>query len=457
MRKDTFSLSKSSHTKLLTYSLMLLSFILYISISYWTKREQFNLLWGQYLVLFACYLWFIKKQFSIKTVLALGVISRILLLFSTPNLSDDFYRFLWDGELLTKGIDPFLKLPSEYIQDGSYIELGLEKYLFDKMNSPNYYTIYPPVLQASFYLSALVSKLGSYAYGIFLMKLLILCTEIGSFYFILKLLKLWKKDLAYLAIYALNPLVIIELVGNIHFEAYMICFLLASLYFLQKQKMLLSSFFMSLAIASKLLPLMFLPFIFCKLNFRDSTLYYIRTFIFCIIWFAVFMDFDSLIHMRESVNLYFQKFEFNASIYYLIREVGYWHKGYNIIGTAGRSLSLIPITFILITAVIKKGNVEVVSFFMLLSLLIYLLSATIIHPWYIIPMIALGLFFDMKFPIYWSLGVILSYIAYQDSSYAENYYFIGLEYLILLIGIWKDRLKINEIFRRSHTIHLIPF
>ncbi len=60
-------------------------------------------------------------------------------------------------------------------------------------------------------------------------------------------------------LYALNPLVIVELVGNIHYEGLTICFLLAGLYFYKKQKDLPSATFLGLAAGVKLLPLIFLP------------------------------------------------------------------------------------------------------------------------------------------------------------------------------------------------------
>jgi hypothetical protein len=47
-----------------------------------------------------------------------ALLFRLLLLFAVPALSDDFYRFLWDGRLSLEGINPFLYTPRQLIQSG---------------------------------------------------------------------------------------------------------------------------------------------------------------------------------------------------------------------------------------------------------------------------------------------------------------------------------------------------
>jgi uncharacterized membrane protein len=66
-------------------------------------------------------------------------------------------------------------------------------------------------------------------------------------------------------IYALNPLVIIELTGNLHFEAVMIFFTLLSVWLLVTNKWILASLALTLAISAKLLPIIFLPLLFITL------------------------------------------------------------------------------------------------------------------------------------------------------------------------------------------------
>ena len=78
---------------------------------------------------------------------------RALFLFSIPNLSDDFYRFIWDGRLLASGNHPFAQLPVYYMDNNVSIQ-GINEDLFNKLNSPEYFTIYPALSQYVFWLAA---------------------------------------------------------------------------------------------------------------------------------------------------------------------------------------------------------------------------------------------------------------------------------------------------------------
>jgi hypothetical protein len=185
--------------------------------------------------LFAAY-FVVYKFFSItlfKHLLIAGIVFRILLLFSVPNLSDDIYRFIWDGRLAANGINPFSHLPAEVMQMQPMT--GITKELFGQLNSPNYYTIYPPVMQGIFWLAGKLFPVNVIG-AIILMKCIIVMIELGTIFLLITLLKklLLPKHLSLL--YVLNPLVVIELTGNVHFEGVMIFFvLLAFLLILQNK------------------------------------------------------------------------------------------------------------------------------------------------------------------------------------------------------------------------------
>ena len=56
---------------------------------------------------------------NFKLLLGLGIFFRIIFLFATPNLSQDFYRFIWDGQVLMQGFSPYLVSPEAYLQNPS--------------------------------------------------------------------------------------------------------------------------------------------------------------------------------------------------------------------------------------------------------------------------------------------------------------------------------------------------
>ena len=139
----------------------------------------------------------------------------------------------------------------------------------------------------------------------------------------------------------------------------------------------------------------------------------------------------------DSVRLWFTSFEFNASIYYVVRSIGYQIVGYNAIGVIGpalASLTMIGIGIIWWTY-IRKNKLDWMQA-MLFVLTLYFLMSTTVHPWYLVMLVALSVLSLHVYPIIWSYLVFLSYSHYQGGSFAENYYLIGLEYLLLFGWMW---------------------
>ena len=131
--------------------------------------------------------------------------------------------------------------------------------LFSKLNSPQYYTIYPPVSQLLFYVASLAEDINQFS---LILKSLFVLFDILNLYLIWVILKLLKLKSEYALIYFLNPLVIVEGLGNLHFELIMASFLLAFLLMLIRNKsVLLTSLYYCLAIATKLTPLILGPLI----------------------------------------------------------------------------------------------------------------------------------------------------------------------------------------------------
>ncbi len=138
------------------YFLLLLSGVAYYFLSYRTHRDNFPQVISLFSFLFVAYYvayTFFSTKYFIQLMFA-GIAFRMLLLFSIPNLSDDVYRFIWDGRLAANGINPFSYLPAEVMQMPAVT--GNTKELFAQLNSPGHYTIYPPVLQGIFWLAAKV-------------------------------------------------------------------------------------------------------------------------------------------------------------------------------------------------------------------------------------------------------------------------------------------------------------
>ncbi len=80
---------------------------------------------------------------SLGLVLTLAAILRLTFLFTTPVLSDDIYRYIWDGRVQREGINPYRYPPQapeiQHLRNSTY----------EGINNKGIPTIYPPLMQTA--------------------------------------------------------------------------------------------------------------------------------------------------------------------------------------------------------------------------------------------------------------------------------------------------------------------
>ena len=227
----------------------------------------------------------------------------------------------------------------------------------------------------------------------------------------------------------------------------MLFFLLWAIYLLIKGNWLASAFVLALSISVKLIPLLFLPVLFqwftekkgAKNHWKRLVFYYIITISTFIISFAPFLSKEIVSHYVDTIGLWFHDFEFNASVYYIIRWIGYKVVGWNIIDTVGFILPIVTfITVISISIFRNNKGIQSMLTAMLLSVSFYFLMSTTVHPWYIATPLIISVFTRYRFPIVWSVVVMLSYSAYGEKGFQENLWLVGIEYILLIsIFLWE--------------------
>ncbi len=393
-----------------------------------TAREDFYLLLGLITGLFWLYL-LIIEEFEVKQVFILAVVLRLFWVFAPPTLSDDYHRFLWDGEVTLSGLNVYEHLPSDLIDEGEFHN-SLSQELYDYMNSPDYFTVYPPVNQLYFTLSGVFSDS---VYGRLLtLKILFFLTEFLGLFILFKFAAQWDLSSSKFALWALNPLVILEGIGNLHFEVIMLTFvLLAVLYF--HRKWWLSAVFLGVAVSIKLLPVMFLPLLIPHFGWAKSVRYGLVAGGVFLVSFLPFFSPDVALKMWSSIDLYFQSFEFNASIFYIVKWIGELVVGWDIIQTAGPVMAVITTVLIGILSFTPK---RIIPLEFPLRLLIistfYLLMSTTVHPWYVLIPFGISLFTKIKYPLWWTFLAFLSYSSYLNGTISEKPIFLWLEYGVLV-------------------------
>ena len=417
------------------WSISLISLLVYYYFGYELERSNFSELLIGFSILFAAHFFLVKntKEESFNQLLGISILYRLFFILSIPSLSDDYFRFIWDGQLMLNGINPFDLLPTQVS-----IEFPNKAELLAGMNSPNYYTVYPPIAQIAYFLSTWISP-NSILGSIIVMRSIILAAEVGVILLLPKLLRQLNMNPLNSLWYSLNPLVIIELTGNLHFEGIVLFFFLLAIYLLALNKEKLSAVAWAFAAATKLIPIFFLPIVIRKLSLKKAIIFYtIFGAIFIALWIP-FYNSTLLPHFLQSISLYSKTFEFNASTYYIIRAIGFETIGWNIIETAGPWLARITYLGILII-LLKKKIISWNGFFtaLLFAMSWYYLLALLVHPWYSITLVFLAVFTRFRYPMLWSFLAVLSYWAYSNPDFQENFWLIGLEYVAMIgFAIWE--------------------
>ena len=424
--------------------------VFYGIFSYDLLREEFAKLIALAFALFVLFFKLLQfEKWNFNFLLIAGILFRLVFLIAEPNLSQDFYRFIWDGELVNHGINPYLYSPDEFIET-STIQIPNSKILHEGMGelSAQHFSNYPPINQLFFALSTFLG-MGSLLGSIVWMRLFIVLADFGILYFGRKLLQNLNLSPHLVFWYFLNPLVIIELTGNLHFEGVMFFFFLWAIYLISCQRYLLAAPVYAAAIMVKLVPLLFLPLFIRYLGLKKSALFYILVGIGCAFYLIPFYDPELATNYSKTIGLWFSNFEFNAGIYNLVKYIAvdfFDAKPWELIKTYGIFVKMATFALILLLAFLQKHK-NLIQFFTLMLVVLsayYFLSATV-HPWYLVFLLGLSLFTQYRFTIVWSALIVLSYYAYSKPDFKENLWLLSLEYLLVLGYLMYEIIKNHNI------------
>ncbi len=418
-------------------SIAIVAVVLYlfaeIALLFMTPRDETVQLLTVYFAMCGAYLVLYQEIRSIRSAAFLGVFFRGIAWFAFPTLSEDLYRFIWDGTVILEGVSPYALTPIEFYKENLHTPF---EQIFPLINSTSYYSVYPTVIQVISAFGALASN-DLYLSSL-IIKLPLLLAEIATIWMLPQVLLKFNISPKYSVLYMLNPLLIVDVLGNAHFEALMIFFVVLALRHIQEKNFALAGGAMAMSVATKLFPLLMIPFLWKVFKGKDRVQFF-AAFMCCslILFLPIYFRWEYLMHFMESINLYFQRFEFNASIYYVVRWLGESVVGYNLIAVIGPAMGIL--TALVGVSLWWRQPWERLSVALRsalwLSLTYYLLGTTV-HPWYISFLIIIGIFSRRPFAVIWSVVIFVSYSAYETTIYEENMVLIALEYLVLALAIF---------------------
>ena len=194
----------------------------------------------------------IRARSSNSTLLiavAFAIIFRLSILFAPPYLSDDIYRYVWDGRVQAAGINPY-----RYIPAAPELAHLRDETIYPKINRKDWaHTIYPPVAQVVFFLTTRISESVTW------MKATMLLFELVTFWAVAQLLALLNRPRQLLLMYAWHPLAVWEFAGSGHVDAISIAFIALAFLAWQRKSDLGAGVSLACATLVKLFPIVLAP------------------------------------------------------------------------------------------------------------------------------------------------------------------------------------------------------
>lgn len=180
-------------------------------------------------------------------IIFFALIFRITLFFSEPSLSEDIYRYLWDGKLINEGINPYKYVP------GSNELVSLRDPQYEMINHKDIGTPYGPLTIMIFALSQRIMD------SVYFMKTPFILFDCLSIVLIIRMLAFSGASKNNVIVYAWNPLVLMEVAGSGHNDSLGIFMLLTAFYCVQRRRYWGASIGFALAFLAKYFSLLFLP------------------------------------------------------------------------------------------------------------------------------------------------------------------------------------------------------
>ena len=424
------------------YLFLVAQTILLFLIAGWGSRADFTLAFVLYSLCFGiCILIWRFSELSLKNILIWSLVMRLVTLPFFPQFSEDYLRFYFDSYLLKMGENPYLIIPAEYL---NFISSDTLTAVVDGMNSPNYYTIYPPLSQFFFGIIYRLSD-GSIDIFVLLSKIGLIIADLGSIFFVFKISNQLKKSTSATILFAFSPLIILEFAGNLHTEGLAIFFTLAAIYALLRKYNFSSATLLGLGISVKLLPILIFPVVFSYLGLKRGIIYLFYSLLIFTITLTPFLSLEMINHFSSSLDLYFRNFESNAYIYFILRGIINSFIGYNPIQFLGPVLGIISAISILLLSfkfIRDPEKSEIIEKMAIVFTLYFALSTTV-HPWYLSWIVLFSIFSGKyRLLIIWSYLGYLSYFFYADQIQMGWWWWV--EYITLTTVILISTMKLGR-------------
>jgi len=201
---------------------------------------------------------------ALYIILVFAIIFRAVFVPTVPTLSDDVYRFYWDGKVAANGVNPYQYAPNA---------VELDKYQdanWDKINNKDVSSPYPPFSQMTFMVGYL---LYPSVQSIYVFKTIATIFDVLTVIVLFQLLRGFGLDPRLSLLYAWSPLAVIEFAHAGHNDSMAIFFMVFSFLALQRGNRMTSAACLALGALTKIFPLLFAPVMFRAWGKKGTALF----------------------------------------------------------------------------------------------------------------------------------------------------------------------------------------
>jgi SAM-dependent methyltransferase len=341
---------------------------------------------------------------SLRQVLFFALLFRMMVFWLPPTLSDDAYRYVWDGWLQVAGINPYL-----YPPEHPALAAFQASPLYAVLNSRAFYSIYPPVSQLVFAIGGFFQGLGWEA-SYYVIKAMLALSEVGG---VLLLARMVTPRL--LLLYAFHPLSFLEAAGQAHTEALVMPLLVLTLWLVQQQRGGWASVALAAAGWTKLYPFVLFPLLWRRFGWQAVW----PAGICSVLLVAPYVHAAVPANIATSLDLYVRYFEFNAGLYYAVKQLFYvfteadWSK---VLGPAFRGLFLLALPVVYLADAWQRWPLDRAFRW---GIGLFFVLATTVHPWYLLGLLPLTILGErVAWPWHWlALLSMGTYLRYVDGPY----------------------------------------
>lgn len=353
------------------------------------RMRPFLLLWGAAHAAYLAAAWWVLRgpqprgTSALPIILGAGLLARLCLVPVAPTLSEDVYRYLWDGHLVARGVNPYPHPPTDPVLAPFHGEL------LHRLNHAEIPTIYPPAAQLLF---GAVARLSATPLA---WKLSLLAVELALLLALLDLLRRRGLPSERLLLYYWNPLVLVESFGSGHVDLAAAAFLVAAIALYEARRAIPAGISFALAVLTKFVPGLLAPW-FLR---RRAWALLAGAAVTGAILAAPFRDAGPA--LTTGLQIYARHWEFNGAAYGILRAAippGPDVHSQAAVHAEAVTRSILAAAAIVVILVISL-RARSASGAALAVMTAFLLLSPTVFPWYAVPAVAL-------LPLHADLGIL---------------------------------------------------